>query len=107
MHACEQHGVHSVVDEVRLHGINPQQLVLEITEEERVHDFAQLLRVGQQLRGAGIQLALDDFGDGRSSLRLWSELRPLYVKVSPYFCHDLARIFHRSPPRRLFCHFDA
>ncbi len=20
---------------------------------------------------------------------------------------DLARIFHRSPPRRLFCHFDA
>lgn len=91
VHACEQHGVHNVVDEVRLHGINPQQLVLEITEEERVRDFAQLLHVGQQLRGAGIQLALDDFGDGRSSLRLWSELRPLYVKVSSYFCHDLTR----------------
>lgn len=91
VHACEQHGTPGVVDEVRLHGIQPHQLVLEITEEERVRDFAQLLRVGQQLRSTGIQLALDDFGDGRSSLRLWSELRPTYVKIDQYFCHDLTR----------------
>lgn len=36
-----------------------------------------------------MRFALDDFGDGRSSLRLWSELRPEYVKIDKYFCLDV------------------
>ena len=35
-------------------------------------------------------VALDDFGDGRSSLRLWAELRPEIVKIDKYFIHDVA-----------------
>ncbi len=37
-----------------------------------------------------MRLALDDFGDGRSSLRLWSEVKPEYVKIDKYFIADLA-----------------
>jgi predicted signal transduction protein with EAL and GGDEF domain len=37
-----------------------------------------------------MSFALDDFGDGRSSLRLWSELEPEVVKIDKYFTSDLA-----------------
>ncbi|WP_141678788.1 EAL domain-containing protein, partial [Acinetobacter baumannii] len=42
------------------------------------------------LRQYGVQLALDDFGDGRSSLRLWAELKPDYVKIDKYFAKDIS-----------------
>ncbi len=42
-----------------------------------------------ELRSQGLRFALDDFGDGRSSLRLWAELRPEFVKIDKYFIHDL------------------
>ncbi|MEO5693456.1 MAG: phosphodiesterase, partial [Usitatibacter sp.] len=41
------------------------------------------------LRSLGIALALDDFGDGHSSLRLWAELAPEFVKIDKYFVRGL------------------
>jgi GGDEF domain-containing protein len=35
-------------------------------------------------------LALDDFGDGRSSVRLWSQLKPEFVKIDKYFTKDIS-----------------
>jgi EAL domain-containing protein (putative c-di-GMP-specific phosphodiesterase class I) len=34
-------------------------------------------------------VALDDFGDGKWSLRLWAELQPEYLKIDRYFCHGI------------------
>lgn len=65
--------------------IVPRKLVLEITEHERVTDMDQLAEIVQRVRSVGVALALDDFGDGRSSLRLWSQLRPEFVKIDKYF----------------------
>ena len=66
-------------------------LVIEITEHEHVTDIQALGEVVQQVHAAGVMLALDDFGDGRSSLRLWSELQPDIVKIDKYFTADLSR----------------
>jgi EAL domain-containing protein (putative c-di-GMP-specific phosphodiesterase class I) len=41
------------------------------------------------LRTIGVAVALDDFGDGKSSLRLWAELQPEYLKIDRYFCHGI------------------
>ena len=60
-------------------------LVIEITEHERVADLGGLIAVSKALRAAGVRFALDDFGDGRSSLRLWAELLPEFVKIDKYF----------------------
>ena len=65
--------------------ISPRMLVLEITEHERVADMDHLASLVQRIRSVGVALALDDFGDGRSSLRLWSQLRPEFVKIDKYF----------------------
>ncbi len=80
-----------LVEYVRGFGISARMLVFEITEHERVTDIALLGTAVQELRAIGAGLALDDFGDGRSSLRLWSELRPDYVKIDKYFSKDISQ----------------
>lgn len=72
-------------------GILPRMLVLEITEHERVEDMDALADVVAQVRSAGVSLALDDFGDGRSSLRLWSQLKPEVVKIDKYFTRNISQ----------------
>ena len=39
----------------------------------------------ENYRSIGFQIAIDDLGERFSSLRLWSELRPEYVKIDQYF----------------------
>ena len=91
VHVMDSRGRNQLVDDVRGFGISARMLVFEITEHERVSDMALLVRVVQELRATGAGLALDDFGDGRSSLRLWSELRPDYVKIDKYFSQDIGQ----------------
>ncbi len=66
-------------------GTSSSSLVIEITEHDHVADVTRLIRSANSLRAHGLRFALDDFGDGRSSLRLWAELRPDYVKIDKYF----------------------
>jgi diguanylate cyclase (GGDEF)-like protein len=40
-------------------------------------------------RGMGFEIAMDDLGAGYSSLRLWSELLPDYVKIDQHFIQEL------------------
>ena len=75
---------------VRDLGVSPRMVVLEITEHERASDMQALVDVVQQLRNAGLALALDDFGDGRSSLRLWSQIKPDLVKIDKYFSRNIS-----------------
>ena len=72
------------------YGMLPRLLIFEITEHERVADMAMLRAVVSTVRASGAQLALDDFGDGRSSLKLWSEIRPDFVKIDKYFTHKIS-----------------
>ena len=81
----------ALAQSVRKLGLQPRMLVVEITEHEHVADIQALGEVVQQVHAAGVMLALDDFGDGRSSLRLWSELQPDIVKIDKYFTADLSR----------------
>ena len=71
--------------------VAPRMLVLEITEYERVIDMDHLASVVLEIRAAGVALALDDFGDGRSSLRLWSQLKPEFVKIDKYFTKAISQ----------------
>ena len=69
--------------------VAPSAVMIELTEHEAVRDVDGLVAAAQQLRRHGVGVALDDFGDGRSSLRLWSELKPDVVKIDKYFTHGL------------------
>jgi EAL domain-containing protein (putative c-di-GMP-specific phosphodiesterase class I)/GGDEF domain-containing protein len=66
-------------------------VVVELTEHEHVRDFDALALAVGRLRRHKVAVALDDFGDGRSSLRLWSQLKPEIVKIDKFFSHELSR----------------
>jgi diguanylate cyclase (GGDEF)-like protein len=66
-------------------GIDPQQVIIEITENQPTYDFDRMRNALLHYRSMGFQIAMDDLGEGFSSLRLWSELRPDYVKIDMHF----------------------
>lgn len=76
-------------------GIKPRLITFEITEHQRVMDMDALLSVVEEMRKSGFSFALDDFGDGKSSLRLWAQIKPEFVKVDKYFVHNI----HVDPDR--------
>ncbi|HWP17527.1 MAG TPA: phosphodiesterase [Burkholderiaceae bacterium] len=88
--AFSQLSADECVSVLRSHGMTPSSVVLELTEHEHVRDFGPLLRAAEAVHAAGMGLALDDFGDGRSSLRLWAELKPGIVKIDKYFAKGVA-----------------
>lgn len=82
-------GLESLLDAITRADVRPRSLVIELTEHERVSDMDHLAHVVSLLRSTGISIALDDFGDGRSSLRLWSQIKPEVVKIDKYFTKDI------------------
>jgi diguanylate cyclase (GGDEF)-like protein/PAS domain S-box-containing protein len=60
--------VQEVMDAVDAAGLDPQSLILELTESVLMADHLPVGRVLQELRERGFRVALDDFGAGYSSL---------------------------------------
>jgi diguanylate cyclase (GGDEF)-like protein len=65
----EQNFVDDVADAVHEAGLQPHELILEVTETA-VLTGRQVFDTLQALRGFGVRIALDDFGTGQSSLGL-------------------------------------
>jgi diguanylate cyclase (GGDEF)-like protein len=70
---------------LKLHGIAPNMLVLEITEAAVVGGRAVVDEVLSALRTLGVQLAVDDFGTGYSSLTFLTKVQVDEVKVDSSF----------------------
>jgi EAL domain-containing protein (putative c-di-GMP-specific phosphodiesterase class I) len=66
-------------------GIAPERVIIELTENQPTYDFATMCSALRHYRSMGFKIALDDLGEGFSSLRLWSELRPDIVKIDMHF----------------------
>ncbi|MDP9509404.1 bifunctional diguanylate cyclase/phosphodiesterase [Pseudomonas protegens] len=79
-------------------GIPPSQVVIELTEQTPIDDFQLLHNALHHYRDMGFSIALDDLGAGYSSLRLWSELRPDYVKIDRHFIDGI----HQDALKREF-----
>jgi diguanylate cyclase (GGDEF)-like protein len=58
-----------------------QGLVLEVTEEALVRDYAALQRAVRPLVERGVRIAVDDMGAGYSGLRHAIDLHPAYLKL--------------------------
>jgi EAL domain-containing protein (putative c-di-GMP-specific phosphodiesterase class I)/GGDEF domain-containing protein len=66
-------------------GIEPGRLVIELTEDYPTLDFQGVHESLMLYRSMGCRVAIDDLGEGFASLRLWSQLRPEYVKADKHF----------------------
>ena len=70
-------------------GLRPEQIVIEITESQPQLDLDDLRKSVVMLRSMGFQIAIDDVGAGFASLKLWSEVRPEFVKIDKHFVREL------------------
>jgi diguanylate cyclase (GGDEF)-like protein len=63
------------------HGFPAHRLVIELTEQEAIHDAARIRDRLDALRRAGVRIAADDIGAGNAGLRLLSEISFDVLKV--------------------------
>lgn len=70
---------------IRELGVDPSRVVIELTENQPTFDFDLMRDAVRHYRDMGFSIAIDDLGQGFSSLRLWSELRPEFVKIDRHF----------------------
>ena len=77
-------------------GVNPQQIVLELTESMLVDDSTAAIAVLWQLRALGVRLAIDDFGTGYSSLARLGEMPVDELKIDKSFVDRLGAAQHDS-----------
>lgn len=93
-------------------GLSPSRVVIELSEHYPTQDIELLARATRHYAGMGFQIAIDDLGSGYSGLRLWSEIRPDYVKIDRHFVANIQndRIkrefvrFIRDISSRIGCH---
>ena len=71
--------------------LEPARVVIELTEDYPTVDFRFVHESLMLYRAMGFRVAIDDLGEGFASLRLWSELRPEYVKADKHFVRGIAR----------------
>jgi EAL domain-containing protein (putative c-di-GMP-specific phosphodiesterase class I)/GGDEF domain-containing protein len=79
-------------------GLDPARIIIELTETLPFSSYAALREATEHYRSHGFRIALDDLGEGYSNLRLWSELRPDFVKLDKHFIQQL----HRDPFKEQF-----
>lgn len=80
----------SLISKLESRQIEPQYLSLEITETDLILDIEKNIQKLQKLKNKGIQIYLDDFGKGYSSLRYLKELPVDYLKIDRYFIKNIS-----------------
>ncbi len=78
-----------LLQEVGRRGLNPNQMVLEITESVALNDVERGVDRIQELRQAGFYIAIDDFGTGYSSLSQLHEISAAELKIDISFVRRL------------------
>jgi EAL domain-containing protein (putative c-di-GMP-specific phosphodiesterase class I) len=71
------------------HGIDPSQLLCEITESVAMEDIKATQRAFDGLERIGVYLSIDDFGTGYSSLSYLRQLPARQLKIDRSFINDL------------------
>jgi diguanylate cyclase (GGDEF)-like protein/PAS domain S-box-containing protein len=92
--SARQFQQHDLIDQVAQiisqTGIDPGTLVLELPETLLLRDTDAIGSKVQELKGLGVQLAIDDFGSGYSSLSYLTRLPVDILKVDKSFIDAIA-----------------
>lgn len=77
-----------LLHEIKCYQLQPQQLVLELTESALMNEVVTALDILIRLRMNGIELSIDDFGTGYSSLAQLQRIPFTELKIDRRFISD-------------------
>ncbi|MBP2198122.1 diguanylate phosphodiesterase [Pantoea cypripedii] len=89
-----------LLTEIRASGLVPEQIVVEVTEDEAISRADEFAAAIKQLKAAGISVALDDFGAGFAGLSLLAKFQPDKIKIDRSIIKDV----HKSGPKQAIVH---
>lgn len=72
-------------------GIDPSIFVFEVVETEKVEDIEHLKRILAFYKKRGFSYALDDVGEGYSTIEMLSELQPQYMKLDMRYVQGVSQ----------------
>lgn len=85
-----------LLNEIAANGLVPEQIVVEVTENEVISRAEEFDSAIKQLKAAGISLAIDDFGAGSAGLLLLARIQPDKIKID----RDIICDVHKSGPKQ-------
>jgi diguanylate cyclase len=81
--------VTAMLDLVRDEGVEPHQIMFEITETVAMQDAPHTTSMIHAFQASGFEIAIDDFGTGYSSLCYLQRFRARQLKIDRYFTSGL------------------
>jgi EAL domain-containing protein (putative c-di-GMP-specific phosphodiesterase class I) len=85
----EKNFVARICETLKLSGIRPEMLKLELTESMVLNNVDDSIRKMEELKKLGVKFSLDDFGTGYSSLSYLSRLPVDQIKIDQSFVRDI------------------
>jgi EAL domain-containing protein (putative c-di-GMP-specific phosphodiesterase class I) len=92
--------VEFLLAEIEANGLVPEQVIVEVTENEIISKADEFAAEVRKLKAAGISLALDDFGAGFAGLSLLSKFQPDKIKID----REIISNVHKSGPKQAILH---
>ncbi len=77
--------VSTITREIKKHGLTSESIQVEITESMMIQDINRVIKILDDLKSAGVSIAVDDFGTGYSSLEYLKKLPIDKLKIDKSF----------------------
>ncbi len=78
-----------ILERVAEHGVNPSDLIIEITESSEIESSNLAIQHFETLRAGGVQLSVDDYGTGLSTLEYLKRIPASEIKIDRLFVTDV------------------
>ncbi|MEG0691796.1 MAG: EAL domain-containing protein [Oscillospiraceae bacterium] len=90
LHLNNPHLVEDLIAFTQKYEVSPEYIEIELTESLVFLNSELLIRIMHQLKEAGFQISIDDFGSGYSSLNLLKDLPVDIIKIDKAFLEEAA-----------------
>ena len=80
---------HYIQEQLKVHGVAPKRLIIELTETAAVSEMQDAQRFIEALQQTGCLICLDDFGSGFSTFAYLKYLGVQILKIDGMFIRDL------------------
>lgn len=83
--------VETIENALLVHGIDGRSIILEITENVLITNYMKANEIFKRLKESGIQIQIDDFGSGYSSLSYLQNLPISALKIDQSFIAEMSK----------------